>query len=120
MGDKYTQCTLFHKKLYYAFSSHAAIGKDIEQIVDVLLEVENWESLAGRLGINHKIITTNCGVSSDYASCSRRRLVEIFCDAQEAPFSMNMIADEIAQVLNDEMSKKRQAGNMRRLSFSGE
>ena len=111
------ESSIFH---YYPFSSHAAIGKDIEQIVDVLLEVENWESLAGRLGISHNIITTNCRVSSDYASCSRRILVENYCDAHEAPLSMIMIADEIAQVLNDEMSKKRQAGNIRRLSFSGE
>ena len=88
--------------------------------MEVLLEVDNWESLANRLEVCHHTITTNCWVSLDYASCVRRTLVEIYCDAhEEERFSMKMIVNEIAQVLN-EMSKRRQAGNLERLSFSGE
>lgn len=86
----------------------------------MLLEVENWESLASRLGINYNTIKTNCGTSSDHASCFRSRLVKMYCDTLEASYSMEMIADNIAQVLDEEMKKRRPASILRGLTFSGE
>ena len=102
--------------LCYRFFS--VIGRDVEKITDVLLEVDNWESLAGWLEISHYNIRTNCALGSEPASCFRRTLIEIYCDQQE-PGDMYQIANDFAQVLDIDMDKRRQADTLKLLVFTG-
>ena len=46
--------------------------------------------------------------------------MEMYCNTLEASYSIEMIADNIAQVLDEEMNKRRPASILRGLSFSGE
>ena len=107
---------LTHNAVFRLFS---LLGVGIERIAEVLLEIDNWESLAGWLGVNHHTIRTNCGSSSDHASCFRRLLAETYCDTTTKN-DMHTIAENIAFVLETEMNKRRQADILKNLPFSGE
>ena len=85
-------------------------GKDVNQIVDILMEVTGWEHLADQLEINSDTIETNClRSSSDVATCYRRDLVKTYCDS--TALEVEDIVENIAQALGP--SNKRQANNLR-------
>ena len=92
-------------------------GSDVEKIIAVLLEVEEWEGLAGRLNINTITIRTNCGTRTDKAHCYRRQLVTTYCDMLSSG-DPNKVVTDFALIL-DEMEKKKQAQTLKELSFGG-
>ena len=82
----------------------------MNQIVDVLMEVTGWKSLANQLEINSDTIETNCLRNSiDIASCYRRELVKTYCDS--TALEIEEIVENIAQALGP--SNRRQADNLR-------
>lgn len=82
----------------------------MNQIVDVLMKVTGWKSLANQLEINSDTIETNCLRSSiDIASCYRRELVKTYCDS--TALKIEEIVENIAQALGP--SNRRQADNLR-------
>ena len=93
-------------------------GSDVEKIIAVLEEVEDWEGLAGRLDINIITIRNNCGTSTDQARCYRRQLVRTYCDRLPSG-DPNKVATDFALIL-DKMGKKSKAKKLRELSFGGE
>ena len=92
-------------------------GSDVEKIIAVLEEVEDWEGLAGRLNINIITIRNSCGTRTDQAHCYRRQLVMTYCDRLPSG-DPNKVVTDIALIL-DEMGKKRQAKKLREMSFGG-
>ena len=93
-------------------------GENVEKIVDVLEEVQDWEGLAGRLDIETSSIKTNCGTSTDQARCYRRWLVRTYCDRLSSG-DPRQVATEISLVLDVKMKKKKQAQKLRDMSFGG-
>ena len=93
-------------------------GGNVEKIVDILEEVQDWEGLAGRLNIEINSIKTNCGTSTDQARCYRRQLVRTYCDRVPSG-DPRQVATEIAFVLDVKMKKKKQAQKLREMSLGG-
>ena len=91
-------------------------GSDVEKIVDVLEEVEDWEGLAGRLNFDTIPIKTNCDTTIWQARCYRRRLVRTYCDLLLSGDPRKAVT-KFATIL-DQMKKKRQAEKLRELTFS--
>ena len=89
-----------------------SVGLDVEEIVDVLMEVEDWKELAGRLGINSFNIEESCSGTA-IPRCCRRQLVRTHCDKSSDEPIANII-----QIL-EKMNKKKQAKKLRqKLSLS--
>lgn len=91
-------------------------GSDVEMIVDVLEEVQDWEGLAGRLNLDTISIRTYCDTTIWQAQCYRRQLVRAHCDSLPHG-DPRKVAKSIALML-DRMKKMRQANKLRELNFS--
>ena len=98
---------------------HANIpaGVDVEEIVDVLEEVDDWKGLAGRLGINSLSIEESCSGTA-ITRCYRRQLVRTHCD-KSCDEPGKAVAD-IAQILEKKMNMKKQARKLRKKFLLGE
>ena len=88
-------------------------------IAAALEEVLNWEVLAAWLDINSAAIKTNCVPSHDLDQCYRRELVKTHCDRLPSgdPY---LAVEEMADMSEIKMKKRRQARALRDLDFSSE
>ena len=73
----------------------------------------SWRELAGWLNIEPEGIKSDCSRDGDLAQCCRRKLVEVYCDSTAK--SPQQVAEDIAEILEDEMSNKRAANELRML-----
>lgn len=79
----------------------------------VLIDVPNWEGLAGLLNIKTNDISTNCAQSLAQASCYRLGVVRRYCDSQQSEDS-SKVAEDIAKIL-EQMGHNLQAQKLRKL-----
>ena len=100
-------CNGKHAKNVNNTIAFSCIGKDVNLIVDVLLEVADWKYLAHQLDINPHTIEETCRTNA--ASCYRRELVTTYCDS--TGLAVEDVAENIAEALGQRY--KRQANNLR-------
>ena len=97
----------------------SCIGTNLEKIVEVLREVNDWEKLAGLLDLGQGVINgikTEClRESGDLAICFRRKIVRAYCD--ETSKKLAEVARDIAHTLERDMASKRQADRLKRIFF---
>ena len=95
------------------------VGTNLEKIVKVLTEVNDWENLAGWLNLGRGVINglkTHCLREGDgLAGCYHRKLVTAYCD--ETGRSSVEVAHDIAHILESDMASKSQADRLRSLFF---
>ena len=83
--------------------------------------MEGWETLAAWLDIDRATINNinkNCP-SYQIAQCMWRQLVETYCDGDGDGDPYKTAAD-IADILDSNMRKKKQAQKLRQLEFTSE
>ena len=99
------------------YTIHA--GRDVEEIVKVLTEVEDWVGLSRWMGISSNNIITNCAGSLNVLKCHLRQLVEEYCDSQLTDDPCKVACD-VALILERDMHppKRRQARKLMSLIFS--
>ena len=92
----------------------------MEEIVEVLREVNDWEKLAGLLDLGQGVINgikTEClRESGGLAICYCRKLVRAYCD--ETSKKLAEVARDIAHNLERDMASKRQADRLKCIFFS--
>ena len=88
-------------------------------ISTALEEVSHWEALADWLDINSDTIRENCAISLDLGQCYRRELVKTYCDRLPSGDAY-LVVEHMANVLEIEMKKYRQAQDLRDLHFPRE
>ena len=85
--------------------------------ISSVIEVKNWEDLAGWLGVDEDGVRTECSSKgSNLAHCYRKRLVGIHCDRSGK--SPQQVAEDMARIYEDKMENKRVAMELRLLTFS--
>ena len=78
-----------------------------EIVKDLYLEdVEDWETLAGWLGVNANLIKENCATSTALGQCYRRELVKTYCDQRGS--DPEGVKKDIRHVLESKMGIKKQ------------
>ena len=92
----------------FSCSLIATVGRDVQEIVkDLYLEdVEDWETLAGWLSVNAKLIRENCATSTALGQCYRRELVKIYCHQRGG--DLEGVKEDIRHVLESKMRIKKQ------------
>ena len=88
--------------------SIATVGRDVQEIVKNLYfeDVEDWETLAGWLGVNAKLLRENCATSNALGQCYRRELVKTYCDMRGG--YPERVKEDIRHVLESKMGIKKQ------------
>ena len=102
-------------------SCYSTEGRDVEEIVSRLNEVEDWKELACWLDIERATINNiniNCA-PHELVQCTWRELVQTYCDMNAAGDPDRTAAD-IAVVLDHKMHKKKQAQDLKQLKFTSE
>ena len=94
----------------------------MQDIIEILQELEDWQELAGWMGIKAADITNikkNCQSSVVHAQCQWRNLVKRYCymNAADNPYKA---AADIADILESKMGKKNQAQKLKNLPFTRE
>ena len=95
------------------------IGPDLRKIVRVLKEVTEWEILSLLLDVESRVrnwIKDDCLRQKYVATCHRMELVQHYCDKTDR--SLRQVANDMADVLENRMRMKKQAGKLRKLMFS--
>ena len=85
----------------------------------MLEEVTNWETLSLWLDVESGVwswIKDDCLRQKNVATCCRMELVQHYCD--KTARSLRQVADDMADVLENCMSKKTQADKLRQFMFS--
>ena len=95
------------KTFFCVYNCVIVPGKDVNQIVDVLLEVGDWKHLAHQLDINPHTIEETCRMNP--APCYRRELVTTYCDA--TGLAVEDVVENIAEALGQR--NKKQANYLR-------
>ena len=93
-------------------------GRDVESIVNVLIEVEDWEGVAGILEINTYSIREECARSLTVFRCQWRNVVQEICYKQAVNNPRQIVCD-IANVLENFIRppRIRQANLLRDVHF---
>ena len=95
-------------------------GRDVQAIVEILKEVDDWTTLTGWLNVRSETIEENCiRTSVTVAECRRTAMVWTCC-YREPSGDPSKVASAIADVLESKMDKKYQANRIRALTFSRE
>ena len=82
-----------------------------------MIEVENWEDLAGWLGVDKNEIETECNRKAiNLAHCYKKRLVRLYCDRTGK--SPQQVAEDMAWIYEHRIKNKRVAKELRLLTFS--
>ena len=89
----------------------------MRMVVNVLKEVNNWETLSGWLDEDTNIIKATCFTEhhGDLALCFRMSLVRRYCDTTAR--TPRQVADDMADVLENRMRMKKQADKLRHLEL---
>ena len=91
----------------FSCSLIATVGRDVQEIVNEFdLENRDWETLAGWLGVNAKLIRENCATSAALGQCCRRELVKTYCDQRGG--DPGRVKEDIGYVLGGKMGTKKQ------------
>ena len=91
--------------------------KDVYDIADVLLDVDDWTGLAIQLEVKARRIRDNCkdGSGQDVAKCYRRGVVREFCNTNG--LEVEEAVEKIAQAL-ELIGNKKQANILRKKYIS--
>ena len=96
------------------------IGPDLQKIVGILKDITNWEELSGWLNVKSSVvdrIKENClKQSGDLGTCYRMKLVKRYCE--KTAHTPRQVADDMANVLETNMTNKLQADKLRKLKLS--
>ena len=94
----------------FSCSLIATVGRDVQEIVkDLDLENRDWETLAGWLEVNAKLIRENCATSTALGQCYRRELVKTYCDQRGG--DPERVKEDIREALKSGRRTKRQGWN---------
>ena len=99
---------------------YMSVGQDVQAIVEILKEVDDWTTLTGWLDVRSKTIEENCIRTSVTVPECRRTAMVWTCCHREPSGDPSKVASAIADVLESKMDKKYQANRIRALTFSGE
>ena len=97
----------------------SCVGANLEKIIKVLTEMDDWETLAGLLDLRQGVINgikTEClRESGGLAICYPRKLVRSYCD--ETSKHLAEVARDIAYILERNMASNTKPDRLKSMSL---